>query len=506
VAGFALMLAFCSASTVRAADDGADPPKKMRKVKRAKRMPLHVETAAPPAAPSAESRLESLSGDVSNLRKSEVDTSTAVAEVRKAIAVTTPSAGAAPTTIGEHVGALERDLADTRKNLADNLGIHIHGLVDGAYEYNLNKPNTTGGAKGGASAGGAVSRTNQLRVFDIDANSFSLEQFNLHIDRTVEGGVGFVTDLNFGKTAEIVRGATRYSNTTPGTSTDIIDPTQAYVNYTVPVGSGINLSAGKFVTLLGAEIIPVYNNFDYNESKSIIFGFGIPFTHTGLRANYVFTPQWALTMGVNNGWDDVSDNNSGKSVEGQIAWTPIDAFAMTFSSMYGPEQVNRGGSKRAIVDPVATWKTPIAGLTLAGEYMWAHEDRPVSSYVPAFSSDGNSLGPVIAHQVEWQGAAGYLIYDVSDKIEFATRGEYFRDSDGSRTGLRQTLGEITETLNYKVASGLLARLEYRHDESNRKPFFGDTPSAIPVSAGSSSTFPLTRAGQDTFEAAAIYSF
>jgi Putative beta-barrel porin-2, OmpL-like. bbp2 len=479
------------AARARAEDPGADPPRKVRR---------RTTRPAPerPAGPSAERRLEELTGDVSNLRKSEAETSTAVEEIRKAMAVKEPAENAQPTTIGEHVGALEKQLSDTRKNLADNLGVHIHGLVDAGYIYNLNQPNTTGGLKGGANPADFGGRVNQLRDFDIDANSFQLTQFNLHIDRTVESGLGFVTDINFGKTAEVLRSATRYSNSS-GPSTDQIDPTQAYATYTVPVGNGINLSAGKFVTLLGAEVIPVYNNFDYNESKGILFGFAIPFTHTGVRAQYSFTNQIGLTLGVNNGWDDVSDNNSGKSVEGQISLTPTDALAMTLTGMYGPEQVNHGNSKRGIIDPIVTWKTPISGVTLVGEYLYAHEDGPVSTS-PIFSSQGNSLGSVIPHGVDWQGAAGYVIYDLNDKIEFATRGEYFRDSDGVRTGIRQTLGEITETLNYKVASGLLARFEYRHDESNARPFFSNT-------LNPATDLPFqTYSGQDTFEAAAIYAF
>ena len=42
--------------------------------------------------------------------------------------------------------------------------------------------------------------------------------------------------------------------------------------------------------------------------------------------------------------------------------------------------------------------------------------------------------------------------------EFALRGQWFDDS--ARSGLRQTLGEFTGTVNYKVpkVNGLLARL------------------------------------------------
>lgn len=505
----ALLMPIAMAALIWAGDAHAAGPSTRR------RTATTAPAAAPaPSAAEANARLEALSGQVDNLRSGQTAATNEIKQIQQAITVAPPpEANAAPKTVGEHVAVLEGQLSDVRKNIADNLGVHIHGLVDAGYEYNANDPNTTGGGKGGpntSTAGAVPGRTNQLRVFDQDANSFQLDQFNLHIDRTVEGGVGFVVDLNFGKVAEVLRASTRYSNSNPGgTSNDIVDPTQAYLTYTVPVGKGINLSAGKYVTLLGEETINTYNNLNYNESKSFIFGFGIPFTHTGIRSQYSFTDRIGLTLGVNNGWDDVSDNNTGKSLEGQLALTPTDAISLLINGMYGPEQVNHGNSKRGIIDPILSWKTPLTGLTLIGEYLYAHEDAPVST-TPAFSSQGNSLttlpaGPfgtvAIPHGVDWMAAAGYAVYDLNDKIEFAARGEMFRDSDGARTGLRQTLGEFTGTLNYKVTSGLLARLEYRHDESNAKPFFDN--SSNPANAG----LPFhTLAGQDTLGAYAIYAF
>jgi hypothetical protein len=108
---------------------------------------------------------------------------------------------------------------------------------------------------------GVPGKINQLRTFDVNANSFDLRQGNIHIDRTVDQGVGFVMDLNFGQTAQVLQQSTRYSSAGPAniaTSNGDVDPTQFYLTWTAPIGSGLNLSAGKFVTLLGAEIIPVY--------------------------------------------------------------------------------------------------------------------------------------------------------------------------------------------------------------------------------------------------------
>lgn len=492
----------------------------------------------PASTTELQNEVQELQQEIKEL-KGEVGTLKTQAQVKAPAAPAGSTAAApAPATVGEHVGAIEKDVADIKTNLATNLGVHIHGLVDVPYEYNLNHPNTSGGSNGGLNAVSPGGSTNQLRVFDTEASGFNLQQFNLHVDRTSDGGVGFVTDLNFGEVANVLRASTRNSNINPGaTSNDVIDLTQAYMTYTVPVGSGINLQLGRFVTLLGAEVIPTYSTYgsaDYNISRDFIFGFGIPFTHTGLRGTYTLNDKVSFVLGVNNGWDDITNNNDGQTVEGEISLNSGDmmgsnqSLSLLLNGIFGPEQVNHGNSTRWVIDPVLTYKTPIKGLQLIGEYMYAQEGAPVS-VLPAFSSNGNrfcvnpatgapfctpapgfTAGPNgtinIPNSVSWTGAAGYIVYDLNDNVELATRGEWFRDSDGARTGLRQTLGEITETLNYKVpnVTGLLARLEYRHDESGQSPFFNSDvfgPTSPLVG------FPNhTHSGQDTFMADAVYYF
>ena len=467
------------------------------------------------AEDSSESVTE-LKAEVSELKQEVNELKTQVGTIHAAQEVKTVDK---PTTVGEQVGAVAKDLGDLKKDINTNLGVHIHGLVDGTYEYNINQPNTTENFKGGSNPVATGGRTNQLRVFDVDANGWTVEQFNLHVDKTADGGVGFVTDINFGETANVLRASTRNSNLNPAaTSNDIIDPTQMYLTYTAPLGSGINLQLGRFVTLLGEEIIPTWNANNFNISRDFIFGFGIPFTHTGLRAQYAFNDKVSATLGVNNGWDDISDNNDGQSVEGQLSlnsgslMSESQSLAFTLSGTYGPEQVNHGNSQRWVIDPILTYHTFVPGLQLVGEFVYGEEGGPVS-VIPAFSSQGNSLlsfpvGPngtvTIPHSVSWSAAAGYIVYDWNEALEFATRGEWFRDADGARTGLRQTLGEITETVNYKVpgVTGLLARLEYRHDESNHKPFFSNDP----LTPGPLGVPTHTYSGQDTLMASAVYSF
>jgi hypothetical protein len=484
------------------------------------------------AAWAADSGSPDLQNEVNELQQEVQQLKGELGQIKAQQAVAVP-ATPPPQTIGQHVGSVEKDLNDLKTDLSTNLGIQVHGLVDTSYGYNTNHPNTNGGSKGGVNCCANGGSVNQYRAFDVNANGFELEQFNLHIARTDTGGVGFVADLNFGQVANSIAASTRYSNNSlslTSTSSSFFDPTQAYLTYTVPVGQGINLELGRFVTLLGAEVIPVYNNQNFNESRGLLFTLGEPLTHMGLRAVYAFNPNVSLTLGVNNGWDDIADNNDGASVEGELSLNPTSNISLVLNGIYGPEQVDRGNTQRWAIDPVATWHTPIPGLQVIGEYLYAQEGKPVS-VVPQYSEQGNrfcnpisfstfctpapgftagpSSGPFtinIPNSVSWTGAAGYIVYDWTPQIEFVARGEWFDDTDGARSGLRQVLGEVTGTINYKVpkVNGLLARLEYRLDQSNAKPFFG--PDVIGGSGPNAGLPSHTYSGQDTFMADAIYSF
>src|SRR5512139_414417 len=90
-------------------------------------------------------------------------------------------------TIPERLGALERKVEEQQKDLAGVLGVDIHGLVALDYMYDINNPD---------------SHEAQLRVFDTDANSFTLNQANLRFSRTREDeDFGFAISMDFGKKA-----------------------------------------------------------------------------------------------------------------------------------------------------------------------------------------------------------------------------------------------------------------------------------------------------------------
>ncbi len=158
----------------------------------------------------------------------------------------------------------------------------------------------------------------------------------------------------------------------------------------------------------------------------------------------------------------------------------------------GPNGLGKSNSNLGAIDPVWTWKPGfVPKLTLQGEYIY-----------------GTQSGPSVAgHSASWSGYAQYLVYDWTPALESATRGELFDDKDGMRTGTAQTLWEITQTLSWKVpeVTGLLARLEYRHDNSSQN-FFTNNNRFVVTPPGIGTPVQHLWHGQDTLSAAAIFAF
>lgn len=350
---------------------------------------------------------------------------------------------AAAQTLQERVAALEKKI--DAKSVAEALGVDIHGLVAVDYMYDTNSPDH---------------EDTNLRVFDGKSNSFTLNQANLRISRQREKeDFGFVLNMDFGETAEVVGGATDWDSDSE--SSNSFELREAFLTYKVPFGEEVVLKAGKFVTMHGAEIIKDYNNFNPTISNSFLFGYAIPFTHTGLMLSFPMGEYFAADLGLVNGWDNVVDNNNGKSFHGGFKIMPAEPVSIYLSGTYGPEQDHRGDSKRALAAMLVTINaTDQLTFILDGNY---------GNETDILPERGSATGTRAA---DWYGLAGYVVYKPIDDLALALRVEGFDDSDGYRTGTEPgtTFWEITPSVAYKLTEKVTARFEYRHDEANHEVF------------------------------------
>lgn len=233
---------------------------------------------------------------------------------------------------------------------------------------------------------------------------------------------------------------------------------EAYVSYLAPVGKGLEFDFGKFVTAMGQEVIETNANWNY--SRSLLFTYSIPYYHFGLRAKYVFNDKYTLTGYLVNGWNDIVDNNTGKSGMVTFAWTATKKISWTQSYMAGPEMPGTNTHWRQTYDTEVGYN-PTAKLSLAVNGDYGRGDEPAGFTSPVW----------------WGGAAGYVRYSFNANYAFTTRYEYYDDHNGFTTGgTPQDLNEVTLTFERIVGKNLITRWEYRRDMSNKATLFrGSTP-------------------------------
>jgi len=341
------------------------------------------------------------------------------------------SVGLLDKKIEEGKGAIEKAL----------LGISISGFFDASYTWSSNRAGSISG-----------------RYFHKDHNDVVFNDFNLTIDKPEKDwGVGFHIVGDFGRTGELLREATLWNKKLQKQPS--AELREAFLTFTIPIGEGLQVKGGKFVTLLGAEILPTPGARNPNISDSFMFLFSIPFTHTGALFTYPVLKSLSISAGPVTGWDNPHDNNSRPSFLGGLNFTPTDAFAFASSVIAGPEQRHNNGRTRFVISNVATIK-PISPLTLILNYDYGHEEKA-------------SLGGT--RDATWQGVTAIASYDWTDRFTTALRGEWFNDRDGARLGgdffgthANVTVGEVTLTGAYKFTKMLMGRAEVRQDWSDRR--------------------------------------
>ncbi|MDH4101282.1 MAG: porin [Nitrospirota bacterium] len=370
-------------------------------------------------------------------------------------------------TAAEHKGAEEKGgatLSDRLAAVEERVkampelpgGIKISGLLDTSYTYNFNRPDNyyVGGTRYTDK-----NRKNSYRVFDTEADSFNVDLFELVVEKPLaeKGDAGFRVDLNVGETPNVLDGGS-----------DDFEFQQAYVTWRAPIGNGLDISLGKFVTLLGAEVIEAPLN--YNISRSYLFGYAIPFTHTGVRFQYPVNDLLSVTMGINNGWDNETDNNHAKSIEGQLAFNFSERYQLFVNGIYGAEQDDNSGRKRGVIDLVAVLK-PVDKLTLVLNYDYGDEQD-------AYTDSGTAA----LRRANWQGFSAIANYDFTEKFSLAARAEYFSDDDGYRLNSSRPSGvasfegrsiemeEYTLTAQYRLTPSMAVRAEIRLDKSDEDIF------------------------------------
>lgn len=351
-------------------------------------------------------------------------------------------------SLDSSVGKLDGAIANGKGALEKALGIGISGFIDTGYIWSSNHPGNGSNISG--------------RYFDKDNNQFNVNNFHLALEKSEKDwGVGFKVSGDFGRYGELLHEATQWNKTGAKLCcAQSAELREAYFSTTIPVGAGIAVKGGLFVTPLGTEVLNAPGAYNDNISRSFAFNYGVPLRHLGMLFSYPFHKMVTASVGLVTGWDNPHDNNGAPSGIVGVNYTPTDAFGLASNLMFGPEQRHNSGRQRVTWSNVATIK-PTDPLTILFEYTLGGESSvstPTSSKEDAY----------------WHALAAIASWGWTERFTTALRGEVFFDNQAARTGglaattpqNSVTLGELTLTGSYKFTKMLIGRAEVRQDFAN----------------------------------------
>ncbi|MCX5661217.1 MAG: outer membrane beta-barrel protein [Planctomycetota bacterium] len=343
------------------------------------------------------------------------------------------------------------------KKPMDDLGLKVYGWAEFGYTYNMNAANNS---------------ANSLRSFDYRDNDFTAHQAAFNIERALPEGkdfaIGGKIELMYGHDMGYIHSVGMMDNNTDYYQ---FDPTQFYALFRLPVGEGLTVKVGKYVTPMGVEVIDAPGNALYSHGD--LFNFAIPLTHTGIQFDYALNDKIGVYYGVVFGVDQFRDTNGTLSHMAGGSIKVTDKLTGLLNVITGPENAPYPSGSlppnpentdyRTVVDAIINYSvSDNLSLSLNGDIGYERFSGPERA------NGTNGAGDW------WQGVAAYATYTITPKqLATTVRVEYFRDATATRTGtgVAVDLFEVTAGLDIhplKKFQNLRLRPEVRWDHA-----FGD---------------------------------
>ena len=247
------------------------------------------------------------------------------------------------------------------------------------------------------------------------------------------------------------------------------------LSFLVPVGNGLTLKAGKWVTLIGYEVYESPKNLNF--SRDFLYTLATPYTHTGALATYPFVKWLTVTLGFTNGWDAADNNNGYLRAIGQIAFTPsevLDHDELPRGPRAEPEPDARGVNNRWIVDTTVLY----TGID-------SSPSRPISTSRERRRIRRWSRGGRAPRMTPARVNRRYVAYDWTEGPPHGPARRVLQRSPGGPeqrdcAPLQFRPAGHTATVEYKILRGLVGRLEHATTRPAARPSASE-PRATPSS-------------------------
>jgi hypothetical protein len=376
---------------------------------------------------------------------------------------------------------------DTKKIVQNNFleteqrGIKLSGYVDAGYSYNF-----TGAANGTSDVTGRFcSDTAGKGDFNLYAVKLALEKA---MSSENKAQAGFRTDVMIGEDANYL--INRGQFTTNGSTqendqqnSNALFLEQAYVSIRAPVGNGWDFKVGKFVSILGYEVIerPANMNVTYG-----LLWQQMPLYYTGVLSSYKFDDYLDAKLGVVNG--SQTDNNTTTSGlgDGCAVLAALNVTApggnANWSNNFQYSSNNDNNTWQGLENSSTFSRTEESSSGTGYTFIY----NSWGNWAPKFADDkllfafnallgtahinGDFNAVTTFPDTTWYGAGAYAKYQINDWFSLMSRGEYLGGNNTLKmyyanpsTTTGNSLWEYTLTAGFNVIDNLLIRAEYRLD-------------------------------------------
>jgi hypothetical protein len=367
----------------------------------------------------------------------------------------------------------EASAKDTKKVVQNNFvetaqkGVKLSGYVDAGYSYNF-------------TGSGAQSVVNSRAATDTaQRGDFNLYAFKVALEKALtsenKAQAGFRADVIIGEDATYLSNRTSGTATNDDQNSNQLYLEQAYAQFRVPVGNGWDWKVGKFVSILGYEVIerPANMNITYG----LLFQNAYTFNYTGVLTSYRFDDYLDAKLGVANGANSDNNTSTGGQGDGATVLASLNVTApggnANWSNNFTWDTSNPNDS---VLGAGSSW--PVTGGNAnpsSGIYVF----NSWGNWAPKFADDKLlfAFDSVIGTQAAgagytgttWYGAEAYTKYQFNDWFYLAGRGSYYGTSNDQKVDVAPAGNPslnwwaFTLTAGFNVIDNLLIRGEYRLD-------------------------------------------
>ena len=400
--------------------------------------------------------------------------------------------------------APEASAQDTKKMVQNNFvetaqkGIKLSGYVDAGYSYNFTGTTPQRSQVNSRYLGDSA----QKGDFNLYAVKIALEKAMTSENKAQ---AGFRADVMIGEDAQMLinrgqpynaGGSSVNGNYNGQVNSNALFLEQAYVDIRAPVGNGWDFKVGKFVTILGYEVIerPANMNITYGQLWQNAF----PLTYIGVLSSYRFDDYLDAKLGVVNGSN--SDNNTtvNTNSDGVALLAALNVTAPSgnanwsnnfqYSTALENNTSYQNGGQLTSSAPVNNSAGSANGYALIYNSWgnWAPKfanDKLLFAFDSALGNASWSSVQNITVNTTWYGAAVYAKYQFNDWFSLASRADYLGSNNAGKFGTQGGIstssaansfadsGHVTGnnywsytlTSAFNVIDNLLIRAEYRLD-------------------------------------------